>query len=230
MRHAFLLASAALLLSGCAMFTVPAPLSADVRKDETDRHQIAVQSAAAGLPPLIAPKPAAASKSPTPDQVERFGGKLWLVLLDDKYHPSVRSGRSLWATTKPITYTPGVGSGGQPYKITVPPGFVTDLASIPRLFWDLLPPDGPWVKAAVIHDYLYYTKGSGVWKCHPRSIDRPTDYTKEESDAILKEAMLDRHVDSFRANVIWLAVHVGGGNGWNHSPGRDDAKCPHRKD
>lgn len=39
--------------------------------------------------------------------------------------------------------------------ISVPAGFVTDLATIPRIFWTLLPPDGKYAKAAIIHDYLY---------------------------------------------------------------------------
>lgn len=39
--------------------------------------------------------------------------------------------------------------------ISVPAGFITDLASVPRIFWTLLPPDGKYAKAAIIHDYLY---------------------------------------------------------------------------
>jgi hypothetical protein len=39
--------------------------------------------------------------------------------------------------------------------IEVPAGFVTDLASVPRILWILLPPDGKYAKAAIIHDYLY---------------------------------------------------------------------------
>ncbi|EEN1039761.1 TPA: DUF1353 domain-containing protein [Salmonella enterica] len=39
--------------------------------------------------------------------------------------------------------------------ISVPAGFVTDLATVSRIFWTLLPPDGKYAKAAIIHDYLY---------------------------------------------------------------------------
>ena len=40
------------------------------------------------------------------------------------------------------------------YKITVPKGFATDLASTPRIAWSLV---APWdiARAAIIHDYLY---------------------------------------------------------------------------
>jgi len=36
--------------------------------------------------------------------------------------------------------------------LTAPTGFVTDYASSPRPFWSLVPPDGPWKWAAVVHD------------------------------------------------------------------------------
>jgi len=39
-------------------------------------------------------------------------------------------------------------------RITIPDGFDTDLASVPRLFWMLLPPQGAYEKAAVLHDAL----------------------------------------------------------------------------
>lgn len=144
------------------------------------------------------------------DRKERFGGKLVLVLLDDKDHPSTRGGRSLWAVERPIAYR----AGSEEDLITVPPGFVTDLASIPRWAWTLLPPDGPWVKAAVIHDFLYRTHGTGVWKGHPVSITRSLPYTRAEADGILREAMADRGVDAFARNIIWAAVRVGGSAGW----------------
>ena len=38
--------------------------------------------------------------------------------------------------------------------IDVPVGYRTDFASIPRIFWRILPPAGPYGKAAVIHDWL----------------------------------------------------------------------------
>ena len=39
--------------------------------------------------------------------------------------------------------------------IRVEKGFITDLASIPRIFWFIFPPHGYYGKAAVIHDYCY---------------------------------------------------------------------------
>lgn len=142
----------------------------------------------------------------------RFSGKLVLVLLDGKDRPSIRSGRSLWGVQREIKYQ----VGDDPTEIiTVPAGFVTDLTSVPRLVWSFYPPDGPWVKAAVIHDFLYYTKGTGEW--HGRvGINRPTPYTRKEADDILKEGMADRGIGSWEQGVIWTAVRAGGAGGWGH--------------
>jgi hypothetical protein len=156
-----------------------------------------------------------------PGWTDRFGGKLVLVLLDNKYTPSIKKGRSLWGLHDPLAYRPG----DMAETITVPAGFVTDLASIPRWAWNLLPPDGPWVKGAIIHDFLYATRGTGVWKRHPAAITRSTPYSRAEADEILREALENRGVDWLRRNIIWAAVRLGGGGGW----GLDDSRQARRK-
>lgn len=143
--------------------------------------------------------------------MERFSGKLVLVLLDDRDHGAIRDGRSLWGVERPVSYRTSIGGEAE---ITVPPGFVTDLASIPRLAASLYPPDGPWVKAAIVHDFLYGTRGTGVWDKHPSGLSRPTPYTRAEADDVLREAMADRGVGLFARNVIWSAVRAGGAGGW----------------
>jgi hypothetical protein len=40
------------------------------------------------------------------------------------------------------------------FTITVPMGYKTDFASIPKILWSILPPHGKYERAAVIHDYL----------------------------------------------------------------------------
>jgi len=142
--------------------------------------------------------------------VDRFSGKLVLVLLDNKSTPSLKGGRSLWGLQRPLAYRTGDG----PDTITVRAGFPTDLASIPRWAWMILPPDGPWVKAAVIHDYLYATRGTGVWKRGEAGITRAQPYTRLEADRIMREAMENRGVGELRRNLIYLAVRVGGARGW----------------
>ena len=86
--------------------------------------------------------------------------------------------------------------------IRVPKGFITDFASIPRILWNILPPAGPYGKAAVIHDYLYQSGGkiSGRVKC----------YTKVESDIIFREAMKVLGVGWLKRTLMYQAVKIFG--------------------
>ena len=80
--------------------------------------------------PTRKPARTAAAPSGAPaGWTDRFSGKLVLVLLDNKYTPSVKKGRSLWGLQRPLAYRPSNGAD----TVTVPAGFVTDLTSIPRL-------------------------------------------------------------------------------------------------
>ena len=42
--------------------------------------------------------------------------------------------------------------------LTIPADFRWDLSSVPRVFWSILPPDGDFIIAALIHDWLYVEK------------------------------------------------------------------------
>jgi hypothetical protein len=39
--------------------------------------------------------------------------------------------------------------------VVIPEGYIWDLASVPRLFWAIIPPDSDAEVAFLIHDYLY---------------------------------------------------------------------------
>jgi hypothetical protein len=80
--------------------------------------------------------------------------------------------------------------------VRVPSGFETDLASVPRAFWRLFPPCGPYLEAAVVHDYLYSLGG--------------TDKDREQADSIFMEAMESLGVGSAPRWFIWLAVRMFG--------------------
>lgn len=108
-------------------------------------------------------------------------------------------GRS-WVLLEPLTYE--VGELGSADVITVPRGFVTDFASVPRVLWNILPPTGGYGEAAVIHDYLYRTPGKA---------------TKRQADAVLLEAMKQKGVDWLARWIIYLGVRIGGG--WSYKGG-----------
>lgn len=80
--------------------------------------------------------------------------------------------------------------------ITVPTGFHTDGASIPRLFWNILSPFGSYFPAAIIHDFLYSV--------------RNLRFNRLESDRIFMEAMKTLGVPWITRKTIYTAVRLGG--------------------
>jgi hypothetical protein len=83
--------------------------------------------------------------------------------------------------------------------LIVPVGFETDLASVPRPLWNILPPFGSYSSAAVVHDFLY--KFNGV--------------TRQQADAVLNEAMQVQKVGHWTRWTIWAGVRAGGWKPWN---------------
>ena len=106
-----------------------------------------------------------------------------------------------------------VGSDDSNELITVPSGFKTDFASIPLGLYNLFPPMGLWARPAIVHDFLYATQGTGAFRLR-RWINRPVDYTRKEADGIFKEAMTVVGVPTWRREVMYRAVRLGGGKGW----------------
>src|ERR1700722_10368584 len=143
--------------------------------------------------------PAGAAKSSTPSKAQAW--------MDEAIATATREpvgalylGRfadPMYFLTQPIAWKPGAGQS-QYATVNVPAGFVSDLASIPRVFWSLLRPDGNYAYAAILHDYLYWTQ----------TRSRP------DSDMILKLGMEDFSVDSRVVSTIYEAVRVGGGAAW----------------
>lgn len=90
-------------------------------------------------------------------------------------------------------------SGREDNVISVPVGFITDLASMPNIVQGILPPWNRYGPAAVIHDWLYWSQE------HPREI----------ADGILREAMCLLGVDGGTIELIHNAVRVFGAQAWD---------------
>ncbi len=100
-----------------------------------------------------------------------------------------------------------VGSYPSDEVIVVPKYFETDLASIPRIFWGILPPHGKYGKAAVVHDYCY----------------RTACYNKRRSDEIFLEGMKVLKVPKWKRTVIYYAVLWFGHKAWNERRRQSDS-------
>jgi hypothetical protein len=82
--------------------------------------------------------------------------------------------------------------------VIVPKGSTTDLASVPRVLWSLLPPFGTYSQSAVIHDYLYHTQ----------KFDRKT------CDLIFYELMIKYKTYKWKAKIMYYAVRLLGFIAW----------------
>lgn len=103
-------------------------------------------------------------------------------------------GRALEELVEPLVVDLWLGGGR--LQLYVPRGFVTDFASVPRFFWRVLPPNGPYRVAAIVHDFLYTT-----------SCDRFL------ADAIFRDLMKRTGVVMWKRIVMYYAVRVFGGVG-----------------
>ena len=79
------------------------------------------------------------------------------------------------------------------YEITIKKGYQCDLASIPRMFWSVYPPDGAYRYSAILHDMLYQSEM----------------FTRYINDNIFKLGMHESVPDSVR-NLFYNGVRVGG--------------------
>ncbi|BCF96655.1 hypothetical protein PPGU19_012240 [Paraburkholderia sp. PGU19] len=103
-----------------------------------------------------------------------------------------------WRLTAPLIYDSDVAGK----VIVVPTGFITDLASVPRVPIAYMLAGGTSNEASVVHDYLYTS----------HIVDRET------ADAVLREASAVTGVPAWRRTIMWAAVRAFGGSHWDEKP------------
>ena len=103
-----------------------------------------------------------------------------------------REGRQIWMVMAPFTYQSDVLGR----EITVPDGFLTDLASIPRVPFFYRELEQLADLPGVVHDYIY--------SCGCAS--------RDQADLLLKEACLLIGLSAWKAWAIYYGVRVGGGS------------------
>ncbi len=95
-----------------------------------------------------------------------------------------------WTLNRKLVYKSAVT--GRTY--TVPRGFNTDFASVPRLPVAYVLTGNTAHQAAALHDYLYRTGAEDRTTC----------------DAIFREAMAATGIPGWRAWMMWVGVRLGG--------------------
>ena len=83
--------------------------------------------------------------------------------------------------------------------VSVPKGFKSDGASVPRALWSIYPPFGKYLEAAVVHDWFCVLGHRG---------ESPIDY--KMAAKVFDEAMEVCSVGKFRRFKMYWAVRMGG--------------------
>jgi hypothetical protein len=122
--------------------------------------------------------------------VSRFLTPLRLERIED----SSADGRGTWRLLADLVYESDVAG----ITITAPEGFITDLASVPRIPVAFMLTGATGHAAAVIHDACY----TRHW------------VTRAMADDIFYEALLVLGVPKWRATLMWAGVRVGGRGPW----------------
>ena len=94
--------------------------------------------------------------------------------------------------------------------ITVPCGFITDLASIPRMLRALIPVNGYHRAGAAVHDFLY--KEGGYPLTGSEQSYQPL--SRKRCDKIFLEAMKESGVSRWKRKAMYRAVRIGAGGVW----------------
>jgi hypothetical protein len=107
-------------------------------------------------------------------------------------------GVGLYETTGPTVYV------GERDVITIPAGFSTDLASVPRIFWPVISPTGAWERACVLHDHLCVE----LARCHRHGGEPQVNAV--DTDGLFRRVMReDEHVPNVTAWIMYAGVRWG---------------------
>lgn len=106
----------------------------------------------------------------------------------------------LWTTVEHLNYR----SNKYNKNYIVPKGFVTNLASVPRVPFIWLIAGGVASAAAIVHDWLY-TNGIKLRQIKSR----------EEADNVFYEAMIETKVPVWKAWLMYKAVSLFGASRFN---------------
>lgn len=99
---------------------------------------------------------------------------------------------NVYRLLEPLTYE----------DLTVPVGFESDGASVPRFFWRVVfPPGDPRaLRAAFLHDWIYRT--------------HPEGWGREAADKLFRRVLLEDGVPRYRADLAYIGVRLFGGPSW----------------
>ena len=119
-----------------------------------------------------------------------------------------------WRVTESYRFYSGDYLSG--LYVEVPEGFITDLASIPRLLHWLVPKVGKDSAASVMHDVIYRTgvmTSSVIVDGVEHVVDTPV--SQGMADSMFHQAMVALKVGRWRRKILYHGVSIFGWIAWN---------------
>lgn len=114
----------------------------------------------------------------------------------------------MWVVNEALTFY----SSNHNVEVNILPGFVTDGASVPRVFWWYASPfSGLHAPAALIHDGLYAVQLT----------------TRKGADKLFLEAMISLGVRTTKAHAMYSSVEHFGWSSWSD---KNEEQLKHAKD
>lgn len=83
--------------------------------------------------------------------------------------------------------------------LLIPKGYVTNFASVPRIFYLFIPPHGLTVNPSIVHDYLY---------------EKDNNKTRKQCDDIWKQLMKEAGVKDWQIYSMYIFVRIFGSFNW----------------
>jgi hypothetical protein len=112
-------------------------------------------------------------------------------------------GPTTWKLLEDLVYE------GQDQRFTIPAGYVTDFATVPKFLRWLINPYGPYTRAAIVHDWLI-TEMARWWA--ERKAGREPDWlppaTSRDTDGIFRRIMREEGTPMPTRWVMWTAVRT----------------------
>jgi hypothetical protein len=97
-----------------------------------------------------------------------------------------------WRLVSPLTFT-----GNQGDEFTVPAGYVTDYASVPRILVWYIAKSGRWTRAAILHDYLL------------TDLVQSGRLSSVDADGLFRLALKELDVPPVKRRLMWVGVRWG---------------------
>lgn len=128
-------------------------------------------------------------------EYERFDTKLGIQFSD---YASNKLKKDYWIVKKGFIYYLDDSFTSYVY---VPKGYLTDGASVPRIFWNIIPPWGKYGQSCVLHDYMceynYYFDGLNSF-----------NLSRKKVNSIFNESMKVAEVPNSKRRLIYGGVEL----------------------